>query len=85
MRRQLDYGGRRGTISCVTETSLLQLKQQISKLSGKERVEIAAYLHRLRQQTPAWKKEMTRRIREMDRGVKFRLSRRVPRTRDAAA
>jgi hypothetical protein len=61
------------------------LKQQISKLSGKERVEIAAYLHRLKQQTPAWKKEMARRVEEMDRGVKFRLSSRIARPRHAAA
>jgi hypothetical protein len=69
----------------MTATSLLRLKQQISQLSAKERVEIAAYLHRLRQQSPAWRKETARRIEEMDRGVKFRLSSRVPRTRHAAA
>ena len=69
----------------MTATALLRLKQQISKPSSKDRVEIAAYLHRLKQQTPAWKKEMARRNQEMDRGVKFKLSTRVPRTRHAAA
>lgn len=69
----------------MTATSLLRLKQQISQLSAKERVEIAAYLQRLRQQSPAWKKEMARRMEEMDRGVKFKLSSRIPRTRHATA
>ena len=69
----------------MTATSFLQLKQQISKLSERERVEIAAHLHRLKQQTPAWKKEMTKRIEEMERGVKVKLSSRFTRPRHAAA
>jgi hypothetical protein len=76
---------RRATIAAVSTTSFLHLKQQISQLSEKERVEITAYLHRLKQQTPAWKKEMTRRMEEMNRGVKFKLSSRVARPRHAAA
>ena len=69
----------------MTAASLLHLKQEISKLSERERVEIAAYLHRLKQRTPAWKKEMARRLEEMDRGVKFRLSSRAGQARHAAA
>ena len=69
----------------MTAASLLHLKQEISKLSERERVEIAAYLHRLKQQTPAWKKEMARRLEEMDRGVKLRLSSRAGQARHAAA
>jgi hypothetical protein len=69
----------------VTATSLLQLKQQISKLTDRDRVEIAAYLHRLKQETPTWKKEMARRFVEMDRGVKFKLSARLIRQHHAAA
>jgi hypothetical protein len=69
----------------MTATSLLHLKQQLSRLSEKERVEVAAYLHRLKQETPAWKKEMTRRMAEMERGLKFKLSTRAARPRHAAA
>jgi hypothetical protein len=69
----------------VTATSLLRLKQQISKLTARDRVEIAAYLHRLKQATPTWKNEMTRRLAEMDRGVKFKLSARPGRRQNAAA
>ena len=69
----------------MSATSFLQLKQQLSRLSDRERVEVAAYLHRLKQQTPAWKKEMTRRMEEMERGGKFKLSARVARPRHAAA
>lgn len=54
---------------------MLQLKQQLSQITERERQEISAYLHRLKQQTPAWQKEMTRRMAEMDAGKKFRLPR----------
>ncbi len=52
---------------------MLQLKQQLSRISEKERQEIAAFLHRLKQQSPIWQKEMNRRMAEMDGGKKFRL------------
>lgn len=52
---------------------MLQLKQQLSKLSEKQRQEVAAFLHRLKQDSPAWQKEMSRRMAEMDAGKKFRL------------
>jgi hypothetical protein len=57
----------------MSATGLLQLKQQLSKLTEKERVEISAYLHRMKQETPAWQKEMSRRMAEMDAGKKMRL------------
>jgi hypothetical protein len=69
----------------MTATSLLHLKQQISRLTARDRVEIAAYLHRLKQETPTWKKEMARRFVEMDRGVKFKLSAHPTRRRHAVA
>ncbi len=72
-------------IRVMTATSLLQLKQRIAMLSENERTEIAAHMHRLKQQSPAWKKEMTRRSREMDQGKKVPLSTRIPRPRDAVA
>ena len=44
---------------------MLQLKQQISRLSDKERLEVSAFLHRLKQDSPAWQKEMARRMAEI--------------------
>lgn len=52
---------------------MLQLKQQLSKLPEKQRQEVAAFLHRLKQDSPAWQKEMGRRMAEMDAGKKFGL------------
>lgn len=61
----------------MSTIAMLQLKQQLSRISEKERQEIAAFLHRLRQQSPVWQKEMTRRMAEMDAGKKFRLPRKL--------
>jgi cytochrome c553 len=57
----------------MSATAMLQLKQQLSQISEKERQELAAYLHRLKQESPAYQKEMTRRMSEMDKGKKFGL------------
>lgn len=57
----------------MSTIAMLQLKQQLSRISEKERQEIAAFLHRLKQQSPIWQKEMTRRMAEMGGGKKFRL------------
>ncbi len=59
----------------MSAADLLQLKQQLSRLSERERQEAAAFLHRLKQERPAWQKEMTRRMEEMDAGKKIRLPR----------
>jgi hypothetical protein len=56
-------------------TDLLQLKQQLSRLSEKERQEAAAFFHRLKQESPAWQKEMSRRMAEMDAGRRITLTR----------
>jgi hypothetical protein len=66
-------------IICMSAAALLRLKQQLSKLTEKERQEASAFLHRLKQDTPAWKKEMSRRMAEMDSGKKFRLPKQVAR------
>jgi hypothetical protein len=63
----------------MSATELLELKQRLSRLSEKERQEAAAFLHRLKQQSPAWQKEMSRRMAEMDAGKKIRLSRPIKR------
>lgn len=52
---------------------MLQLKQNLSRLSERERQEVSAFLHRLKQESPAWQKEMTRRMSQMDAGKKIRL------------
>jgi len=57
----------------MSPTAMLQLKQQISRLSDKERQEVAAFLHRLKQESPAWKKEMACRMAEMDADKKFHI------------
>lgn len=58
----------------MSATAMLQLKQQLSRITEKERQEITAFLHRLKQESPAYQKEMTRRMAEMDAGKKFRLT-----------
>ncbi len=57
----------------MSATAMLQLKQQLSKMSEKQRQEVVAFLHRLKQDSPAWQKEMSRRMTEMDAGKKFKL------------
>jgi len=57
----------------MSATVMLQLKQQLSQITEKERQEIAAYLHRLKQESPAYQKDMTKRMNEMDKGKKFGL------------
>jgi hypothetical protein len=52
---------------------MLQLKQQLTRLTEKERQEVGAFLHRMKQESPAWQKEMARRMAEMDAGRKFSL------------
>ena len=48
--------------------SVLQLKQEITQLSSREREEIFAYLVRLRHDTPGWKLAVAQRIRSMRKG-----------------
>ena len=57
----------------MSAASMLQIKQQLSQISEKERQEVAAYLHRLKQDSPSWRKEMSKRMSEMDGGKKFIL------------
>lgn len=52
----------------MTATALLDLKQQLAKLSERERREISAYLMRIKRETPAWRKETARRLDEMAAG-----------------
>ena len=45
--------------------SLLELKQRVSRLSQRERLELQAYMTRLKQGPPAWKRATAKKIREM--------------------
>ncbi len=54
----------------MTATAFLDLKQRAAQLSEKERQDLSAYLIRLGQERPAWKKETARRLNEMARGKK---------------
>lgn len=60
--------------------TMLQLTQQISRLSVSERRELNAYMIRLRHERPEWKRMISRRMRDMDAGKKVsveELERRV--------
>jgi hypothetical protein len=54
--------------------TLLQLKQEVSRLSLRERRELNAYMIRLRHERPEWKKMVSQRMREMDAGRKVSLA-----------
>ena len=48
--------------------SVLELKQELSRLSKRDRQELHAYLIRLKHETPEWKKAAARRLAEMKKG-----------------
>jgi hypothetical protein len=58
----------------MTVTAVLDLKQRLSKLSEGDRKMAAAYLLRLKHESPAGRRETTRTMKEMDAGKKVRLS-----------
>ena len=53
--------------------TLLQLKQEVSRLSLRERRELNAYMIRLRHERPEWKRMVSKRMREMDSGKKISI------------
>ncbi len=53
--------------------TMVELKQEVSRLSPRQRRELNAYMIRLRHQTPAWRKSISKRMREMDAGKKVTL------------
>jgi hypothetical protein len=62
------------SVAILSIMTLLQLKQEISRLSLRERRELNAYMIRLRHERPEWKKLVSRRMREMDAGKKVSLT-----------
>ena len=60
-------------MAILPSMTLLQLKQEISRLSLRERRELNAYMIRLRHERPEWKKLVSRRMRDMDAGKKVSM------------
>ena len=54
--------------------TMLELKQQVSRLSERERRELNAYLIRLRHEKPEWRRMMARRMKAMDQGKKLTVA-----------
>ncbi len=52
----------------MSDSELLTLKQQLTKLSESERREVSAFIVRLGQETEEWKRDTTRRLDEMEAG-----------------
>ena len=52
----------------LTKMSLLELKPHVSRLSQRERMELQAYMIRLRHGTPAWKRATAKKTRDMQAG-----------------
>jgi hypothetical protein len=50
--------------------TMLELKQEISRLSVRERRELNAYMIRLRHERPEWRRMVSKRMRDMDAGKK---------------
>ena len=48
--------------------SVLEIKQELSRMSKRDRQELQAYLVRLKHETPEWKKATARRVAEMKKG-----------------
>jgi len=57
----------------MTATAILELKQKVSVLPESDRRSLAAYMLRLKHETAAAKREISRSMREMDDGQKIRL------------
>ena len=69
----------------MTATAMLDLKQRLARLTEADRRAAAAYLLRLKHESPAGRRETSRLMREMDAGRKTRLSDLTKRSRHAAA
>ncbi len=58
----------------MSDTELLTLKQQLTKLSEPERREVSAFIVRFGQESQEWKEETARRLEEMGTGKRTSLS-----------
>ena len=57
----------------MTATAILELKQKVSILPESDRQSLAAYMLRLKHETPAARREISQTMRDMDAGRKTRL------------
>ena len=57
----------------MTATAMLDLKQRLARLNEAERKVAAAYLLRLKHESPAGRRRTSRIMRDMDAGKKSRL------------
>jgi hypothetical protein len=48
--------------------SVLELKQEVSRMNKRDRQELYAYLVRMKHETPEWKKATAKRVGEMEKG-----------------
>ncbi|MFZ4593259.1 MAG: hypothetical protein ACOYOF_03310 [Verrucomicrobiaceae bacterium] len=67
----------------MTSADFVSIKEKLPQLSERQRVLMSAELHRLKQNSPAWQREMKRRMDRMDAGEKFRLSQFVTGSKNA--
>jgi hypothetical protein len=58
----------------MTASTELDLKQQLARLSEKDRRAMSAFLLRLKHQSKGGRQEMSRLMKEMDTGRKTRLT-----------
>lgn len=58
----------------MTAAAMLDLKQRLARLTEEERRAAAAYLLRLRHESPSGRRETTRLMKEMDAAKKTPLS-----------
>lgn len=58
----------------MSAATLLSLKQEAVKLSEKERRSLSSFLIKLRQDTPEWKAETSKRLDAMGTGKKTSVS-----------
>jgi hypothetical protein len=58
----------------MTAIAFLDLKQRASKLSEAERRRLSAYLIRLGQERPAWKRSTAQRLNAMAKGRKISVA-----------
>lgn len=48
--------------------SVLEMKQELSRMNKRERQELHAYLIRMKHETPEWKRAAAKRVAEMKKG-----------------
>ena len=65
----LDWKSTARHLERMTATAFLDLKQRAAKLTEQERRQLSAYLIKLGQERPAWKRETSKRLDAMAKGA----------------